>query len=578
MNSLPFPRLFLALVAFCFVSLILQEATLLVSADESTCTADDPGLCKPQHPLAWIDEMGDKTTKFLQEKVFGQKELKEESSTFLSHLAGGKSPESVDTGENPFFKLFDRLAASGIVQEEGTGVPKDKGGVENDMVALFIEKSRILIQEEHNHAGLEILGILQEALQEVAKQLQNTFGKVLDDVDASIAVSLLYYMAEEDAKKNPTWKRRQHRFYNKVSKPTVLQLHDALYLSQLAYVDTLDEFKTGLANFRDNAWELLFGTTDSTPTMPSHFLLIHKNLVPLHKPAMSSILPWEIQRDNEIEVTLVVRGTKHLSDMVSDALLEPAEYRGGTAHGGILASGQGLAEKYASKLKELLKHSGRNKIRLHVVGHSLGAGAGAIAAMELHDLDFLNVEAVGFGCPSLVSEELSLASKDYITTVVADADIVPRMSGASMMNVLMKLLEFDWTDLVLEDIEHSLDRARNVLPFGDILPDKETVMKRAMDFVNKQVRPNMSNKTHDRVPNLLIPPGNCIHFFRDGVGFSGSYTPCNYFGEIDLVRTLVDDHLMMPGYHRALINFMRDLELDYNVSRPCVCIDVVVSR
>ena len=32
------------------------------------------------------------------------------------------------------------------------------------------------------------------------------------------------------------------------------------------------------------------------------------------------------------------------------------------------------------------------------------------------------------------------------------------------------------------------------------------------------------------------------------------------------MRTLIDDHLIMPGYHRALITFMRDLKNDYNVS------------
>lgn len=57
-----------------------------------------------------------------------------------------------------------------------------------------------------------------------------------------------------------------------------------------------------------------------------------------------------------------------------------------------------------------------------------------------------------------------------------------------------------------------------------------------------------------------------IHFFRDGVGYSGVTTPCSFFSSVDLARTLVDDHLVMSGYHRALVTIARDWEDDYNVS------------
>jgi pimeloyl-ACP methyl ester carboxylesterase len=373
-------------------------------------------------------------------------------------------------------------------------------------------------------------------------------------------------LAQVDSLKNPSWKRRQHRFYEKVTKPLVLELHDALYLSQLAYVNKIEDFRDGLAKFQNNVWELGYGTTESLPHMPAHFLLIHKHLGPLRNQKMDSFLPWEAKKESEIEVTLVVRGTKHLSDALADALLEPVEYRGGYAHGGILASGKALAETYLPKLKELLKHSGRDTVRLYLVGHSLGAAAASIAAMEFNDHDFIKVEAVGFGCPSLLSHELSESAKDYITTVVADADIIPRMSGSSMVNMLLDLLEYDWTDSALEDIEYSLERSREVASFGHLLPPKETVLKWSEEFFNNRIRPKFGKEKRDRLPSVLIPPGNCIHFFRDGVGFSGAYTPCNFFSSIDLARTLVDDHLIMPGYHRALVSIVRDWEQNYNVS------------
>ena len=158
-------------------------------------------------------------------------------------------------------------------------------------------------------------------------------------------------------------------------------------------------------------------------------MLIHKKLSPLDVKSeqISLFPPWyDKKKDTELTVAIVVRGTKHLSDAIADALLEPVAYRGGFVHGGILESGKNLATKYAPKLKEILGASGRDKIRLTLVGHSLGAAAASIAAMELkvHE-DWMTVEALGFGCPSLLSKELSESTKDYITTVVADADVVP---------------------------------------------------------------------------------------------------------------------------------------------------------
>ena len=171
------------------------------------------------------------------------------------------------------------------------------------------------------------------------------------------------------------------------------------------------------------------GITDSLPHLPAHFMLIHKKLSPLDtKNTQTSFYPpwYDRKKDTELTIAIVVRGTKHLSDAIADALLEPVEYKGGKAHSGILESGKNLAAKYVPKLKALLSASGRDKIRLTLVGHSLGAAAASIAAMELREHEeWMTVDALGFGCPSLLSKELSESTKDYITTVVADADVVP---------------------------------------------------------------------------------------------------------------------------------------------------------
>jgi pimeloyl-ACP methyl ester carboxylesterase len=209
---------------------------------------------------------------------------------------------------------------------------------------------------------------------------------------------------------------------------------------------------------------------------------------------------------------------------------------------------------------------GRDKIRLVIVGHSLGAGAGAIAAMEFHEHSFMKVEAVGFGCPGLLSRELSETTKTYITTVINDADIIPRMSGASMTNLVMDLIEYDWTEDALEDIGFSLERAREVFDFGKLLPDKDHVLKWVNDFMDKAIRPKFRIDKRERIPSLLIPPGTCIHLFRDGYGFSGTYMPCGHFASVEFSRNLVDDHMIGSGYQRAMLAVVQDMDRDYSVS------------
>lgn len=200
------------------------------------------------------------------------------------------------------------------------------------------------------------------------------------------------------------------------------------------------------------------------------------------------------------------------------------------------------------------------------MGHSLGAGAAAIAAMELREHDFLNVEAVGFGCPSLLSHDLAESTKDYITTVVNDADIIPRMSGASMTNLLLDLIEYDWTNDALEDVKFTLSRAKETSSFRNFIPGVDFVLSFLTDYLDNEVRPKYKNLVlGERLPSQLIPPGTCIHTFRDGYGFSATYVPCYVFESIEFSLTLIDDHLISTGYQRGMLGAAQDTDRNYSV-------------
>jgi hypothetical protein len=49
------------------------------------------------------------------------------------------------------------------------------------------------------------------------------------------------------------------------------------------------------------------------------------------------------------------------------------------------------------------------------------------------------VKVIGFGCPALVLKDMSKKTIDYMTTVVADNDCIPRMSTATMVNTILDI-------------------------------------------------------------------------------------------------------------------------------------------
>eukprot|EP00560_Eucampia_antarctica_P005578 CAMPEP_0197842646 /NCGR_PEP_ID=MMETSP1437-20131217/46856_1 /TAXON_ID=49252 ORGANISM="Eucampia antarctica, Strain CCMP1452" /NCGR_SAMPLE_ID=MMETSP1437 /ASSEMBLY_ACC=CAM_ASM_001096 /LENGTH=578 /DNA_ID=CAMNT_0043452549 /DNA_START=1 /DNA_END=1738 /DNA_ORIENTATION=- len=376
----------------------------------------------------------------------------------------------------------------------------------------------------------------------VDEALERSFRNL--DLDQMKAPALYYFIEHEDAFKHPSWKRRKHRFHKAVDTKELYQWHDALFLAELSYVDTLQQLELGITS---TAWELVYAHMDSAPGEPSHFIAI--------------------QQPNEKIIT--VRGTKQFGDILSDGLLDAIDFRGGKAHAGIAQSGQYLVDKNIDLLQTLLRESKMDKIKLHLVGHSLGAGAASIAAI-IFNQDYAHIieaSAIGFGCPALLSKDLSQQTQSYITTIVADSDVVPRLSTATITNAFLDIISYDWTECILEDLQDLLIKVQKDLPI--LLSNNliDTIVTYANTTMDKSVRPLLNNITEmDRLEPVLIPPGECIHLFRDGSGVTGTHTPCDFFDSIDVTVTMIDDHLIPPGYHRLFLDMMRDYQKDLHFS------------
>lgn len=500
------------------------------------------------------DSSKDESQRILQDKILNQQasteKLESHDANISLDLVARKEKPNSTTNWASLLSTFGSISINNKDDKEGS-----------NMTSL-IETARDFIAagQVQDKKSKQDMDKFQEELKAVMAQLDSTLAVGVGKDVKIDPVAFIYYLEHEDQRKNPSWKRRMHRYMPALDVEMVYALHDALYLAELSYVDTIEEIQQGLANYVGSPYELIYATVDSQPREPAHFLALRKE-VEEQKEKKQPFLPWLGSGDTYLEVLLVVRGTKEIGDVLSDALLEASEYRSGKAHDGIAKSGKWLVETHLPLLKHLLEQSGRTKLKIDLVGHSLGAGTAAIACMEFNDLEYVEATSVGFGCPALVDKDLSEKHKDVITTVVDDSDCVPRMSGATLVNLILDVMSYDCRELALGDVRQMMDAINANIPLeaARIPADKR---EEILGWIRGEMAKRMEEaqpkaRAKPRMPVELYPPGKCIHFFRDGVGITATYAPCEFFGELDVTRTMVDDHYIAPGYNKTFLDLMR---------------------
>lgn len=183
-----------------------------------------------------------------------------------------------------------------------------------------------------------------------------------------------------------------------------------------------------------------------------------------------------------------------------------------------------------------------------------------VAGIEWNNEPSINVEVVGFGCPAMLSLDLSKEAENFVTTIVADSDCIPRMSMASMVNTLMDVTELDITPYAKQDFEQTADELQRYLPSLVNDKTKSTILNNLNELLPDPPKIDEKGKKRTRVE--LFPPGKIIHFYRDGYGITGSVTPASFFDEIEVNRRLLDDHFFNEGYQRIILDLMRQYHSD----------------
>ena len=387
-------------------------------------------------------------------------------------------------------------------------------------------------------------------------------------------VAFMYFLGFEESRLTPSVRRRLHRFFPAVDIQDgdgmiLYDLHDALYLATISYMTRVDDIRQALEGFKGSPWVMIYCEVTSRPREPAHYICLQKQQEVVEGGNKGGFR-WPWQGDKILDVLLVVRGTKEIADVLSDALIETVPYgegEDGRAHGGIYKSACYLVEKHTTFLETLLKESGRDKIRLSIIGHSLGAGAGAIATVEFNKKEWIEAKAIGFGCPPVLSQKLSESTKDFITTVICDSDVVPRMSGATISNVVNDVMSRSYKDMAMMDVHQVLDAIAANSPF----PPPEDQRKFVVAQIEKKLDEDYGKYKVNRSSSakvVLFPPGKCIHLYNDGPSYSASYVPCTFFDKIDVTRTMLNDHRTGGGYSRVLHEMMRSHLDDMNFQFP----------
>ncbi|GAV58893.1 Lipase_3 domain-containing protein [Cephalotus follicularis] len=151
-----------------------------------------------------------------------------------------------------------------------------------------------------------------------------------------------------------------------------------------------------------------------------------------------------------------IRGTHTVYDLITDIVSSSdgeVTFESFSTHFGTAEAARWfLTHEIGTIRKCLEKYEG---YRLRLVGHSLGGATASLLAIMLRkkstkELGFSPeiVSAVGYATPPCVCKELAESCSDFVTTVVMQDDIIPRLSAASLARLRNEILHTDWMRVV----------------------------------------------------------------------------------------------------------------------------------
>uniref|UniRef100_A0A0E0EV22 Fungal lipase-type domain-containing protein n=1 Tax=Oryza meridionalis TaxID=40149 RepID=A0A0E0EV22_9ORYZ len=291
-------------------------------------------------------------------------------------------------------------------------------------------------------------------------------------------------------------------------------------------------------------------------------------------------------------VILGIRGTHTVYDLVTDLIAlsdKKVSPKGFSAHFGTYEAARWYLHHELGLIRKCLEKHKDYKLRL--VGHSLGGASAALLAIILRkkskeELGFSPdiISAVGYGTPPCVSREIAQSCASYVSTVVLQDDIIPRLSAASLARLRAEILKTDWVSVLeKEDWKHIVDIVTNAKLVVSSIQDvarkladyaKIVTVSTSSDAIKDQDRPlstsevlSPDSKEDVFVPEDLFLPGTLYYLKRDIEDINGvedeSYTlwrgdAGENFQRILLSGNLISDHKCQSIYY-ALRDVLKTL-------------------
>ena len=210
-------------------------------------------------------------------------------------------------------------------------------------------------------------------------------------------------------------------------------------VSQAAYEAERDHLRRRLAPL---GHEVLYSHHVSKFQEPAHYISLRRETGDVH---------------------FVIRGTQSLADALTDGDCAPEplgsalpELVDVTAHRGMARAARWVVRQNLATLRELLAASpaGGPARRLTVLGHSLGAGTAAIAAVILKE-HFPSLRCVAFATPPCLDLAAGTACATFMTSIVLQDDVVSRASLQNVEELRCRLQAIQWRDMAAKDFANT---------------------------------------------------------------------------------------------------------------------------
>ncbi|EQC27754.1 hypothetical protein SDRG_14503 [Saprolegnia diclina VS20] len=140
------------------------------------------------------------------------------------------------------------------------------------------------------------------------------------------------------------------------------------------------------------------------------------------------------------EVVLVIRGSASIQDFCTDMCMDHEPFQTGYGHRGIVHAAHWLDWKLRDDMINIAADYPTYSV--HVMGHSLGAGAAALVS-TLWATALPRLRCLAFAPPACLTLELAQACEGRVVSVVCGDDCVPRLNSHNLVRLQEEVVAFD---------------------------------------------------------------------------------------------------------------------------------------